>query len=171
MRRSGSSLRTAVVALIVALSAACFPYGFAGGGLPSNIKTVAVLPFDNETTASTLQQEILTRLTSDVQGRLGLRAASEGRADAVVRGKITRYEADIPVAYSANPNQVNTSARRKLQITVDVEIVDQTTGRTLWSQKGLTVEGEYAERAEEDGRQIAVQKLVDDVIAGAQSQW
>jgi len=89
MRRSGSSLRTAVVALIVALSAACFPYGFAGGGLPSNIKTVAVLPFDNETAASTLQQEILTRLTSDVQGRLGLRAASEGRADAVVRGKIT----------------------------------------------------------------------------------
>lgn len=168
MRRSGSNL---LLIFLAALLAACFPYGFAGGGLPSHIRTVAVVPFDNQTTASALQQEIVTRLTSEMHDRLGLRAASEGRADAVVRGKITAYQADIPVGYSADPNQVNTSARRKLQITLDIEIVDQTTGRTLWSQKGLTAEGEYAERAEDDGRQLAVQKIVDDVIAGAQSQW
>jgi len=167
MRRSGNS----ALLVLGVLLAACFPYGFAGGGLPSHIKTIAVLPFDNQTTASALQQEILTRLTNEVHDRLGLRAASEGTADAVVRGKITRYQADIPVGYSADPNQVNTATRRKLQITLDVEIVDQTTGRTLWSQKGLTTEGEYSERAESDGRQIAVQKIVDDVIAGAQSQW
>ncbi|HEX5437574.1 MAG TPA: LPS assembly lipoprotein LptE [Gemmatimonadaceae bacterium] len=166
MRRPGASLLLPCVALLTA----CI-YGFAGGGLPSHIKTVAVLPFDNQTTASGLQSEIYDQLTHDIQGRLGLRPASEGKADAVVRGTITRYEADIPVGYSANPNQAVTSARRKLQITVDVEIVDQTTGRTLWTRKGLIAEGEYAERSEDDGRTAAVQKLVDDVIDGAQSQW
>jgi len=105
-----------------------------------------------------------------VQSRLGLRDAPEGKADAIVRGRITRYDVDIPVASSANPSQANT-ARRKLQITLDVEIVDQTNGKTLWQQKGLIGEGEYAERAEETGRRTAIDKIVNDVINGAQSQW
>lgn len=166
MTRSGVSLL--ILALLVT---ACFPYGFAGGGLPSHIKTVAVLPFDNQTTASTLQQEVYDRLSKEIRARLGLRTATEARADAVVRGTITRYETDIPVGYSADPNQASTSSRRKLQITLDIEIVDQTTGKTLWSRKGLVADGEYAERAEADGREIAVEKIADDVIAGAQSQW
>src|SRR5213075_451630 len=33
-------------------------YGFSGGGLPPGIKTVAVLPFDNQTPEPTLTQEI-----------------------------------------------------------------------------------------------------------------
>lgn len=145
-------------------------YGFAGGGLPPGIHTVAVLPFDNETPASALQQELYDRLKKDVEGRLGLHDATEDKADAIVKGTIVRYEPDIPVAYSADPAQ-STSAQRKLQITVDVEIVDQRTGRTIWAQKGLMREGTYTERGEDDGRRQAVEKIVNDVIAGAQSQW
>jgi len=54
MWRSGSS-RT-LSALLGICIAACFH--FAGGGLPQNVKTVAVLPFENETPSPTLQQEI-----------------------------------------------------------------------------------------------------------------
>jgi len=166
MWRSGSS-RALSVLLGICITA-CFH--FAGGGLPQNVKTVAVLPFENETPSPTLQQEIYTQMRRQVQSRLGLRDAPEGKADAIVRGRITRYDVDIPVAYSANPSQANT-ARRKLQITLDVEIVDQTNGKTLWQQKGLIGEGEYAERAEETGRRTAIDKIVNDVINGAQSQW
>ena len=63
------------------------------------------------------------------------------------------------------------SARRLLQITVDVEILDQTTGKVLWQKKGLRAEGEYAERAEPEGRRQAIQKIVTDIVEGAQSQW
>ena len=52
-------------------------YGFAGGGLPSHIRTVAVLPFDNETPAATLQSELHDRLTREVESRLGVRSAGE----------------------------------------------------------------------------------------------
>ena len=165
MRRFGARLLVLMLA-----GTACFPYRFAGGGLPSHIRTVAVLPFDNETPATTLQRELLERMRRDVQGRLGLREAAEARADAVVRGRIIRYEADIPVSYSADRGQANT-ARRRLEIVVDVEIVDQKSGRTLWSQKGLRADADYSERAELEGRRQAVEKLVNDVIAGAQSQW
>lgn len=151
------------------LCAGCF-YGFAGGGLPSHVRTVAVLPFDNETTSPEVQREIYEQLRRTMQSRLGLRDAPEARADAIVRGAITRYDTDVPISFSADRSTA-TTARRKLQLTVDVEIVDQTTGKTLWQRKGLTADGEYSERAEATGRRIAIDKLVNDVIEGAQSQW
>jgi hypothetical protein len=88
-----------------------------------------------------------------------------------VRGRIITYDPDIPVAYSADRNQAATATRRRLRITIDVEIVDQTKDRTLWSRKGLSAEADYNERAEADARRQAIQKIANDVVAGAQSQW
>lgn len=163
MRRFG-------VASVLLLALACMPYGFAGGGLPRNIRTVAVIPFDNETASSELQREIVEELRRGLESKLGLRDAPENRANAIVRGTITRYEPDVPVGFSADPTQA-TTARRRVQVTVDVEIVDQITGKTLWQRRGLTAEGEYSERAEATGRRDAVRRLVNEMIEGAQSQW
>ena len=163
MRRFG-------VASLLLLALACMPYGFAGGGLPRNIKTVAVIPFENETASPELQREIVEELRRGLESKLGLRDAPENRANAVVRGTITRYEPDVPVGFSADPTQA-TTARRRVQVTVDVEIVDQITGKTLWQRRGLTAEGEYSERAEPTGRRDAVRRLVNEMIEGAQSQW
>jgi hypothetical protein len=162
------SIRRFGVVSVLAL-AGCL-YKFSGGGLPSHIRTVAVLPFENQTAAAELTVELSDALRKAMQSRLGLRDASEARATAVVRGTITKYEPDVPVAFSADPNQA-TTARRRLQISVDVEIVDQTNGKTLWTRKGLSAEGEYAERAETEGRKQALERIVNDVIEGAQSQW
>ena len=146
-------------------------YSFSGGGgLPPGIKTVAVIPFDNQTASPDLPNEIHEALHTAVRSRLGLRDAPEDKATAVVRGTITKYEPDIAVAYSADPSRANT-ARRRVQITIDVQIVEQPGGRTLFDRKGLTAEGEYAERAEDAGRKQAIQRLVQDIIDGAQSQW
>jgi hypothetical protein len=71
---------------------------------------------------------------------------------------------------NANDTQAVTS-RRRLQLTVDVQIVDQTTGKTIFERKGLRAEGEYAERDEAGGRRDAIKRIVNDLIEGAQSQW
>ena len=63
------------------------------------------------------------------------------------------------------------TSRRKLQITLDVQILDQTSGKTLWEKKGLRAEGEYAERDEAGGRREAIKRIVNDIVEGAQSQW
>jgi hypothetical protein len=156
--------------ILVALAAAPACYGFAGGGLPSHVRTVAVMPIENETATPELPAELQEALRDGLRSRLGLREASEERASALVRGKITRYEPDIPVGFSANPNQA-TTARRRLRVQVDIEIVDQVTGKTLWSRTGMQAEGEYAERGEAQGRRQAIERIVNDVIEGAQSQW
>jgi hypothetical protein len=145
-------------------------YGFSEGAFPAHIHTMAVLPFENQTATPELQSELFDSMRHELQKRLGVRDAAQDRADALVRGTITAYDADVPVAFSADPRQA-VSARRRLQITVDVEILDQTTGKTLWQKKGLRGEGEYAERAEPEGRKEAIKRIVNDIVEGAQSQW
>jgi TolB-like protein len=145
-------------------------YGFAGGGLPPSIKTVAVLPFDNHTPEPTLTQEISRAVREAVEQRLGLRQSAESRADAVVRGSITRYEPDLPVAYTGGDSTV-TVTRRQVEITVSVEILDQKQGKALWERNGLTVRGDYEPGREADGRQKALDDLVVNIVEGAQSQW
>jgi hypothetical protein len=164
MRRSG---RWVASALLLALAGCHFPYGFKGGGLPPEIDTMAVLPFENRTPSSTLQQELLEHMRSEMRRRLGVREAPETQAKAIVRGTILDYQQDIPVGFSTT----TTSARRRLQITIDVEIFDVKKGKVLFSRKGLRGEGEYAERADAEGRRLAIQKLVNDIVEGAQSQW
>lgn len=150
-------------------SAAC-AYGFSGGGMPTHIRTVAVIPFSNETASPEITREVTDALRDGLSKRLGLRDASEEKASAIARGTIVRYEIDVPVAYSSNPQQAS-ATRRKLQIVVDVEIYDQVTGKTLWSKKSITGEGEYSERFEAEGRKQAINRIVNEVIEGAQSQW
>jgi len=41
----------------------------------------------------------------------------------------------------------------------------------LWQRSGLTVDGEYAPGREAEGREVALKKLVKDIVDGAQSQW
>jgi Lipopolysaccharide-assembly len=145
-------------------------YGFAGGGLPPSIKTVAVLPFDNQTPEPTLTQEISRAVREAVEQRLGLRQSAEPQADAVVRGSITRYEPDLPVAYTGGDSAV-TVTRREVEITISVQIQDQKQGKALWERNGLTVRGDYEPGREADGRRKALEELVVNIVEGAQSQW
>jgi outer membrane lipopolysaccharide assembly protein LptE/RlpB len=161
--------RLAVALACVALFATACRYHLTGGGLPSDIKSVAIIPFDNETASPDLQRELNEALRNSFASKLGLREAGEDKASAVVRGKIVKYELDVATAFSANPAQA-TSSRRQLQVSVHVEIFDQIRNRVLWSQDLVAI-GDYPEGGEVAGRKQAIDKLVTDVIQGAQSQW
>lgn len=167
MKRFG--IVSLVLALTVGLSGCLYSLS-GGGGLPKHVRTVAVIPFENETANPELTGELHQELRKALSDRLGLRDATEQKATAVVSGKITSFEADVPVSFSADPTRA-TSARRRLQMRVDVTIVDNTTGRILYQRSGVSAEGEYAEREEAAGRKQAIQRIVNEIVEGAQSQW
>jgi Lipopolysaccharide-assembly len=176
--QSSGIARTSVIAVVCATTlTGCFwKYGFHGGGLPANIKSIAVLPFENNTPTPELQKNLLDGLRSATGSRLGLREASEDHADAVLKGTIQRYDIDVPVGYSGGRITTATAATatttsRRLELQVDIEIDEQSTGRVLWQRKGLVEAGDYPEGGELQGRTEAVKKVVNDVIEGAQSQW
>jgi hypothetical protein len=164
IRRLGAGVASA---LTLALTG-CL-YGFKGGGLP-NIKTVAILPFDNQTAEPALTKEVNDAVLEAFQGRLGLRTAGEKNADAVVRGKVVRYDPDVPLSFQTGQGRTDVT-QRQVSITVDVEILDQREGKTLWQRQGLSEVGPYRPPQEADGRKVALQKLVQDLVDGAQSQW
>ena len=101
---------------------------------------MAIEPFDNQTAVPELQREVFEQLRAALRERLNLREAPAARADVVVRGTLVKYDVDLPAGLSADGRQT-TSTRRRLIIVLDVEIIDQTTGRTLLSKKGLQPNG------------------------------
>lgn len=171
--RAAASLLSAAGALLLA---AC-SYGFSGGGgFPASIKTVCIQPFDNQTDHSELTNEIFSALNERVPRSLGLRPGDcKGGADAVIRGKITRYD-DAATSYSANSGSTTTIAPgqqqvNQVQITIGVEIIDAKRNVMLWESSGVNGQGPYTNRNDAAGRKEAIDKLVQAVIDGAQSQW
>lgn len=133
---------------------------------------MAILPFDNLTSEPTLTQEVSDSVRSAVQGRLGLRQAGEASADAIVRGSISRYDPDVPVAFNSGENNSVTVNRRLIQLTVSVEITDRD-GKALWQRQSMMLEGDYQPGSETErvARGRALSKLVTNIVDGAQSQW
>lgn len=158
----------------LSLGGCLWKYGFKGGGLPSTIRTVAVLPFENLTPEPILTQEITRAVREAVESRLGLRPSGEEQADAVVKGTIQRYDPDLPLTFAGQPqtNRVEVT-KRMVQITVNVRILNQREGKVLWERNGLVVQGEYDTTGEKEagGRRKALEKLINDIVEGAQSQW
>lgn len=171
VKRSRTMLRTwrAVVMATVFTASGCYKFS-GGGGFPPDLKTVAILPFDNQTATPEVQRELNEFMRKSFHDRLGLRDAPEEKADVVVRGIIGKLEVDLPAGVSADPRQANLS-RRRLQLVLDVEIMNTKTGRPLLKNAGMQSEGQYAEGREDEGRKLAIEKIVDQMIQGTQSQW
>lgn len=170
-------LRGAWTALSAALLLAACNYGFqGGGGFPEDIRGIYIEPFENQTVKVDLDQMLFQRLTEDLPRAFGGRLAGETDADAVVRGKILRYD---NVGQNYRPGETNTTTRNnsgvdiltyQVTITVAVEVVDRKRNVILWDSQNLVGRGEYR-TDEQDGRDIALKHILQQILDGAQSQW
>lgn len=174
MSRSGTRAARIGSLLALLLSLSGCMYSFVGGGLPPHVRTVAILPVENETAQPLLETDVERALQAELPRSLGVRLAEEELADAVVRGSIRRYD---EVASSVRPSQGEQQVpvvQREVRITYDLEIFDQREDKLLWKATSQTVTGTFlpdnGETAQE-GRARALEELVRKVIEGAQSQW
>ena len=72
-------------------------YSFRGGSFPDHIRTLAILPFENETGLFEITQEIHQFLLREVPRGLGVNQGAEENADAILRGTISRYNLNTPL--------------------------------------------------------------------------
>ncbi len=145
----------------------------AGAGLPSHVRTIAIVPFENETSRFELTQEVYEILLSELPQQFGVRTGSEEYADAIVRGSIRNYSVAAPSYRASADGRGAEVLERQVSITVQIEIIDRENNMILWDNSSLSVRGEYAEatEVEEDGRQLAINRLVQNVVDGIQSNW
>jgi hypothetical protein len=167
--------RALILASLVAAgtSAGCV-YSFRAGSFPpAHIKTIAVAPFENETTRFELSGEVYDQLLRNLPRSLGIRTAGEDVADAVVRGTIVRYEVVAPNYRAGAEGQPAEVLQRQVTITVRIQIVDLVENVVLWEDQSVTAQGQFLEasESEEVGRAEAIQLLVQKIVDGAQSNW
>jgi len=148
-------------------------YGFIGGGLPDRIRSVAIVPFENETTRFELTQELNTVLLRDLPSALGVQTAGQENADAIVRGTITSYEVNAPNFRTSADGTRAEVVQREVVITIQVEILDVVENVILWEGSSVRAEGVFLEASEpeEVGKEEAIRLLVQEIVDGAQSNW
>jgi Lipopolysaccharide-assembly len=169
---SGSLRIAGVILAAIALSACNYSFR-AGSFPPPHIRTIAIQPFDNETSRFEVAAELYDQLLRNLPGALGIRTAGAEVADAIVRGSIVRYDVVAP-NYTSSPGggQAPQVLQRQVSITVRVEIVDLVEDVILWESSSVLGQGEFAEGAPEDGgRREAIEILVQRIVDGAQSNW
>ena len=148
-------------------------YSFKAGSFPPPyIKTVAIEPFDNETTRFELTGELYDQLLKRLPSALGIRTAGADVADAVVKGTIVRYDVAAP-NYRATASGQPEVLQRQVTISVKVQIIDQVNNVVLWEDTGVAAQGQFADatQTEDVGRTEAIKNLVQKIVDGAQSNW
>jgi Lipopolysaccharide-assembly len=173
--KGGGVRRWGVAAALVLIGVPGCNYTFqAGSGFPPYVRTLAVVPFDNDTDRFEVSQELHDVLLQQLPRTFGLRTAGEEFADAVVRGTVRSYSVQAgsyrPEANGGDRTQV---VQREVRLSVEIQVVDLVNGIVLWENPGLSATGEYLEatETEDDGRELALTRLVQDIINGLQSNW
>jgi hypothetical protein len=162
-----------VTALAVTVMLSGCNYSFRAGSFPPpHVQTIAIEPFDNETARFELTGELYDQLLRNLPGALGVQVAGADVADAIVRGRINRYDVTAPNYRAGQPGEAARVTQRQVNISVSVEIVDLVENVILWESASVTALGEYVEGApEEEGRLRAIVLLVQEIVDGAQSNW
>ena len=165
--------RTAIPVAVAVLLAGCNYTFQAGAGLPPHVETLAIIPFENETSRFEISQELHDTLLDQLPSILGVRTGGEEFAQAVVRGRVTRYSVEAPIY---RPNAAGDQAsvlERQIMLTVNVEVVDLVNNVILWENPGLQARGEFLEEGqlEEEGRRLAITRLAQAIVDGLQSNW
>ena len=152
--------------LCLVLFAGCGVYTFNPKG-KSEIKTIAVAPFENTTD----QYELTDRLTEIVIDAFiadgNMKVVSESKADAVLHGTLTRYER-VPHVFDES-DQVQ---QYKVVMAFDIALKKPQDDSDLWKER-MTQEGIYdaVEQTEEDGQQLASERLVETIINKTTKSW
>ena len=158
---------------LAGLAAGSCNYSFvAGAGLPSHIRTIAIVPFENNTNRFELTQELHEALLQRLPRALGLTVAGEENADAIVSGTIEGYDLQAPLYRSGQQNRSVEVLQRQVVLRVGAQILDRENYTILWEQQ-LRNTGQYLEASEteEAGRAEAIELCVQEIVDGAQSNW
>ncbi|HUF12051.1 MAG TPA: LptE family protein [Longimicrobiales bacterium] len=167
--RPGRWKRASALALLLLLTGC--NYGLRGGGFPDHIRTLYVESFENQTPQFELEQQLFTAMVDDVPSALGVRIGSRPAADALLTGSILGYD-DVAQNYASSGDGRIQVLEHQIRISVSVRLLDARQNVILWEGR-VSGMGRYAPdtQTEDDGRRLAIEEIVREVIDGAQSQW
>ncbi|WDF69158.1 LptE family protein [Sphingobacterium oryzagri] len=158
--------------LLMAFSSCGVRYGFSGGSIPENMKTVNVQFFENiaPMVFPTLSQNFTEGLKERIRSQSRLSQVN-GDADAMFEGVITGYDI-TPAAVEANSDR---AALNRLTITVKVSYINRLdeSGESNFEQS-FTQFREFSgqvQQQEETLNTAIIQLLTEDIYNRAFANW
>ena len=155
-----------VILVLAFLIAGCGIYTLNPGG-KSQLGSIAIAPFENETT----QYELSSRLTELIVDAFisdgTIKVLPEDKAEAVLTGMLTRYER-IPHVY----NESDQVQQYKILMDFQVSLTNPRDNTQLWNET-MRQEGIYNAdtETEEDGQRRASARLVEAIINKTTKSW
>jgi TolB-like protein len=153
---------------LVLLLGGCYSFR---GQTAGNVKSIAIPPFENESTEFGLAERVTDELIRAFQRDGVLRISNTDQADAVLRGRLVRVE-DLP--YTASSGANITVEEYRFSLSCEIEMIDNHTQAVLWSQP-YTSWAIYPYTGSLDKRDIAIQeavsKLQQDLVNRIVGSW
>jgi hypothetical protein len=138
----------------------------------TNIRTVAVPIFENETFQPGIEFELTDALIKEIEARTPYKVTAQPRADTILIGRITTVKLDqlSKSRLTGLGEEVITS------VTIDFEWKDWRTdaplvARRSFSGHGLAVPSAPTRERLELGRMAAVQQLARDIVDEMRAAW
>ncbi len=152
--------------LLTLTAGGCGVYTFSPKG-KSDIKSVSVERFENETAEYGLEDRMTDQIIDALLAEGTLKVLSAEYADASLSGTLTRYDRS-PFGYDENDQVQTYAVTMAFSITLK-KIADDT---EIWKenivQKGIY---DLATETEEDGRQRAIDLLIEEIINKTTKSW
>lgn len=170
--RKNSSGRNGLLAVLISAGLAgfsCGPYSFSGSSIPGHIKTIAVPLFEDRTSEFQIKERLTDAVIEEITRDNSLKIVDEGSADAVVYGKI------LSVTDQASTYDVNEQVESyRVYIEVEVVVKDVKKATNMWQERWKQW-GEYVldptTDARQEGIEVAIKKIAEDVLNKTVSGW
>lgn len=150
----------------------CGVYGFRGNNPPAGINSIAIPTFQDISGFSdpTLAERLTQRLKAKIISDNTFRVADRNIADAVLISTITNVRDEAVVISSGEVVQ-----RRKVSVTIKIIFEDLKKQKKIW-EKSFDNYGEYAssnvsESERQNGLNIAIEKISEDILIDLTSNW
>jgi hypothetical protein len=152
--------------LCLILIDSCAVYTFSPSAL-GGIKSVAVPVFDNQTTEYGLGEALSGALSQAFVADNTLKVMPEAQADAIMRGTVVSYSREAYTYTEADAVQ-----EYICRIGIKAKFENIKTNKTIW-EDNLSDFGTYrsADESEQDGKDRAVSKLIDQILNKTVKGW
>ena len=159
-------LNLLILVTLALIIVGCGVYTFNPSGR-SSIKSIAVLPFENQTD----RYELTDRLTEIIVDQFiedgNLKVLPESSADAILSGVLTRYKREANIYTESDE-----VTEYKVLMDFKVTLTDSKDGKELWTVQ-MNQEGTFdaVTETEEDGQAEAGQRLVEAILNRTTKSW
>ena len=146
-------------------------YSFSGANL-GGLKTVAIPVFENLTSEPNIRERVSGDLTKAILDDNNLKISDVRQADAVLFGRITKFE-DVPFAFDQAANNTFTTSDYKVTIIATIRFENRKEKKIVW-EESVTGWGRYSAQGEKkrtDGIDDAIKMITQHVVNKMVSDW